>query len=64
MVWAWMHWPMDGLAGLGMDALVNGWAGSMDVSTVWVWMHWPRDGLVAWALPWFERECTGQWMGW
>ena len=30
-----------------MDALADGWAGSMDVIMVWVWMRWPMDGLVA-----------------
>ena len=33
--------------GLGMDALVDGWAGGMDVIMVWVWMRWSMDGLVA-----------------
>ena len=34
LLWAWMHWPMDGLV-----------AGTL--SWFWAWMHWPMDGLVA-----------------
>ena len=32
-----------------MDALANGWAGSMELILLWAWMHWPEDGLVAWT---------------
>ena len=44
MVWAWMHWPMDGLVAwtlvcLGMDALAHGWDCSMDVIMVRAWLH-------------------------
>ena len=49
---------------LGMDALANGWVGSMDVIRVWAWIHWPMDGLVACTLSWFGHGFTGQWMGW
>ena len=49
---------------LGMDALADGWVGSMDVIMVRAWMHWPMDGLVAWTLSCFGHGCTGQWMGW
>ena len=47
-----------------LNALVNGWVGSMDVIMVWAWMHWPMDALVAWTLSWFGHGCTGQWMPW
>ena len=51
---------MDVIMVLGMDALANGLAGSMDVIMLWAWMHWSTDGLVSWALTWFGHECTGQ----
>ena len=28
----------------GMNALANGWVGSMDVVMVWAWIHWPMHG--------------------
>ena len=51
----WMDWQHGCYHGLGMDALANGWVGSMDVIMVWAWIHWPMDGLVAWALSWFGQ---------
>ena len=56
-----MDWKHGRYHGLGMDALANEWAGSMDVIMVWAWMHWPVSGLVACGLSWFGHGCTGQW---
>ena len=59
----WMGWQHGRYHGLRMDALANGWVGSMDVIMVWAWLHWPMDGLVAWTLSLFGHGCTGPWMG-
>ena len=59
-----MGWQHGHYHGLGMNALVNGCPGSMDVIMVWAWMHWSMDGLAAWTLSWFGHGCTGQWMPW
>ena len=49
--------------GLVMNALANGWVGSMDVSMVWTWMHWPMDGLVAWAKVLGMDALANGWVG-
>ena len=45
-----MGWQHGRYHGLGMNALVNGWVGSMDVIMVWAWMHWPMDALASGCL--------------
>ena len=55
--WTWMGW--GSCHGLGMDALANEWAVSMDFIMAWAWMHWPMSGLV---VSLFKHGCTGQCM--
>ena len=53
MVWAWMHWPMGGLAryhGLGMDAPAYGWIGTLSWfghGCTGLWVDW--HVIVVWA---------------
>ena len=49
---------------MGLDALANGWAGSMDAIMVWAGMHWPMDGVAALALSWFEHGYMDGLLAW
>ena len=68
MVWACMHWPMDGLAAWTVSWFAHGCTGQ--------WMSWQHGcyhglGLDALANGWvgrmdasmFGHGCTGPWMG-
>ncbi|MCJ7676109.1 MAG: hypothetical protein MUO35_00120, partial [Anaerolineales bacterium] len=61
VLWHWLHWPLEWLAGLRLEwheaqSVWPEWLKVAGIQAVvlWHWLHWPLEWLAGLSLEWQE----------